>query len=350
MRAFRVFALLFLIWVSNSLAAAQPIRFWHWYPDKAMVPILIPARASESPEQAVENYIIALERSPDLFELYDGRPPVFVAGDRIEEVRLETTHAQALLIGNKGADITDKSPRVQKFRDAFFRENASSALLPLGVTSRFSRTERQLIYSKISQQYDVLVAMGGEDVAPRFYKKPNIFAKNTNETRDLLEIELIRFYVAQEKGFFLGICRGSQIASVALGLELIQDLPFAKGESVQHQDSWHQITLKATGANILSSVLSQQDGSKMFVNSIHHQAVRFSEHTRLELSAIAEDGTTEATEFKNGKGLLLQFHPELMGNDLGQKILSRVISLGQSVKRKSVSATGKSCRAVFGHQ
>jgi putative glutamine amidotransferase len=32
-----------------------------------------------------------------------------------------------------------------------------------------------------------------------------------------------------------------------------------------------------------------------------------------------------ATELKNGRGLLLQFHPELMGNELGALIIKKAL-------------------------
>ena len=122
----------------------------------------------------------------------------------------------------------------------------------------------------------------------------------------------------------MGICRGSQIASVALGYELIQDIPFHLENDIGHSDTWHDIHLLPTTHSILKETASKSD--TLYVNSLHHQSVKFKEGGPLEIAARSDDGITEATEFKNGRGLLLQFHPELMENNLGYQILSQVIN------------------------
>ncbi|MBX3041710.1 MAG: gamma-glutamyl-gamma-aminobutyrate hydrolase family protein, partial [Bdellovibrionaceae bacterium] len=179
------------------------------------------------------------------------------------------------------------------------------------------------LFQQISERFPLLVPMGGDDVDPHFYQRENLHAKNVNPVRDQFEINLIKHYVAQEKGFVFAICRGSQLTSVALGYKLLQDLPLLKGHDVPHANDWHPIETKETKHNLLRSLADSKGNLR--VNSLHHQSVIFHEGGPLQLAAQSSDGTTEATEFKNGKGLLLQFHPELMNDDLGERILKKVI-------------------------
>ncbi len=97
---------------------------------------------------------------------------------------------------------------------------------------------------------------------------------------------------------------------MALGYELVQDIPIQIGKTVSHGDDWHEITLSKTKNGLLQSVAEKT--STLYVNSYHHQAVIFKDDGPLQIAARSKDGVTEATEFKNGRGLLLQFHPEYM--------------------------------------
>ena len=102
----------------------------------------------------------------------------------------------------------------------------------------------------------------------------------------------------------LGICRGLQVLNVALGGTLIQDLgdalrPFHQGE----RDLWHPICT-APG-----SLLHRLWGSRILINSAHHQAAdRLGDGLRR--TAWSEGGVTEAVEHSCLPVAAVQFHPE----------------------------------------
>jgi putative glutamine amidotransferase len=156
--------------------------------------------------------------------------------------------------------------------------NHASFILPVVANLGLTKQETTELHTEISEKFSMLVALGGDDVDPRFYKTKVTYARGLNTVRDRFEINLIKSYVTAEKGFLLGV-------------------------------------------SVLSTATS------LLVNSYHHQAVIFREGGPLEIAARSADGVTEATEFKNGRGLLLQFHPELMDNDLGFEIIKKAVSV-----------------------
>lgn len=306
-----------------SISLAEELRLYEWSPGKSLAPLILPVRASETPEQAAQRYLNELSRNADLMELFQGRlPEVSLQG--FKPLSDNTRESRALLIANLPKDYTKESQRVQNFKEIFKQGRQQSYILPINANLGLTLNETRDLFKMIAEKFPLLVAMGGEDVDPQFYKKENIHARNTIPARDKFEIQLIKSYVAQEKGFLLGVCRGSQITSVALGYPLIQDVPTQVGHHVAHGNDWHDVEIVKTKNNLLGSLLTE-GSSKLFVNSLHHQSVIFKEGGPLEIAAKAHDGVTEATEFKNGRGLLLQFHPELMNNKLGQRILWKVM-------------------------
>ncbi|WII71615.1 gamma-glutamyl-gamma-aminobutyrate hydrolase family protein [Bdellovibrio sp. 22V] len=319
---FSLCALLLSFFTSVAFAATDSIRLYEWNPGNTLAPLILPVRGNETPEMAANRYLKELNKNSDLMELFEGRTP---------DIRLQgfkplqdgNREARALLIANLPKDYTKNSQRVVNFKKIFQQAKHQSYILPINANLGLSAKESRDLFKQIGEKFPFLVAMGGDDVHTQLYKQENFHARNTIPARDQFEIELIKSYVAQEKGFLFGVCRGSQISSVALGYRLIQDVPFHVGNDVAHANDWHDIDVKDTKHGLLKSLT---DGTgKLYVNSLHHQSVVYTEGGPLQIAARSHDGVTEATEFKNGRGLLLQFHPELMNNQLGSKILWRVI-------------------------
>lgn len=324
---------------ASTTTQGEQIRLFEWNPGNTLAPLIIPVRVQETPEQGAERYLRELLKSPDLVELFLGqRPDLRLEG--FKPLGAVPREQRALMIANAPKDYTLKSDRVENFKKIFAQAQHHSYILPVAANLGLSRTETRELYHQIAQQFPLLVALGGEDVTPELYKKENFHSLNTVPERDKFEIELIKSYVAQEKGFLLGVCRGSQISAVALGYQLIQDLPFHKGTAVQHSNHWHSVEVTETKHGLLKSLTSAQS-RELFVNSLHHQSVIMKPQGPLEVAARGQDGVTEATELKNGRGLLLQFHPELMDNSLGSRIIQKAVHQKDKVMAPS-------CGKVFG--
>lgn len=327
---------LFLLLLLSSTAAAD-LRLVEWHTKQTLAPLIIPVRSSESPEQASQRYLNNLAKSPDLMELFLGQVPHLETVE-FRELDARQRESRILLLANAMKDTTLKSDRIIHFQRYFGKAKHSSYILPVNSNLGLSIGETRELFQRIADSFPMLVAMGGEDVEPSLYKSKNIHSINVISERDQFEMRLIKSYVASEKGFVLGICRGSQLTAVALGYKLVQDIPTQIKSPMDHKDTTHIIKTLPTSFSILQNAVAGQNN--IIVRSLHHQMVIHHEGGPLELAAVAPDGVVEATEFKNGRGLLLQFHPELMHWGLGAQILSHAIKMKNTFLPKS-------CRGVF---
>ena len=163
---------------------------------------------------------------------------------------------------------------------------------------------------------DGLILAGGADVNPRLYgQDPLIGCGPLSPVRDAYEVEALR--LARQTGLpVLAICRGMQLANVALGGSLFQDLSYA-GTAQQHSFSGNP----ALGVHVIDiepgTVLSRLHAEPTaLVNSYHHQVIdRLGEGLRV--SARTRDGMVEAVEH-TGPDLDLvgvEWHPEMMSRE-----------------------------------
>lgn len=79
---------------------------------------------------------------------------------------------------------------------------------------------------------DGFLCPGGADVAPHLYGEDPVRGMSYfNMDQDVFEMQMIKGCVAAKKPVF-GICRGMQLANVAFGGSMIQDIP-SQTKSVQ---------------------------------------------------------------------------------------------------------------------
>lgn len=161
---------------------------------------------------------------------------------------------------------------------------------------------------------------GGGDVAPdRYGGNATLTDGRVDPVRDEGEIDLFReTYIAGLP--ILCVCRGLQVANVAFGGTLIEDLPseFGTEYCVHH----HQVRELGQQANTYTHEVRVTPHSRfaeivgsvhLWTNSMHHQAVR-SLAAAFRVAATSEDGVIEAIESKDGGHFFLgvQWHPEAL--------------------------------------
>ena len=152
---------------------------------------------------------------------------------------------------------------------------------------------------------DGLVLCGGGDLESTLFGQENRGSNPPDRVRDRAELVLFDAFFRAGKPI-LGICRGMQVINVALGGDIIQDLPpqvrpfhVPAGE----EDQVHPI--RAAEGSFLSALY----GPVFPVNSWHHQAVgRLGRGLRA--IAWAEGGFAEAITYTGRPILGVQFHPE----------------------------------------
>lgn len=159
-----------------------------------------------------------------------------------------------------------------------------------------------------------LVLTGGGDVDPALYGGDPRHGTLYEISRDRDRFESGLLERALGLGLpVLGICRGMQLANVALGGTLIVDLEEAghpPHSTVGGVKCRHEVLLEP------GSALGRQVGAaRGWVASSHHQAVR-GIGRGLAVAARSEDGVVEALESTRPDGLpailLVQWHPERM--------------------------------------
>jgi putative glutamine amidotransferase len=190
--------------------------------------------------------------------------------------------------------------------DAVRRAGGIPILLPPG----------EPFQAELLERLDGLILSGGGDIDPAYYGgRPHPTMFSIDAERDGSELALVRQLV--ERGTpALCICRGAQVANVALGGTLVEHLPDEVGDEVIHRSppdspaALHSVSVQPDSR--LAAVMGQHEVRPV---SWHHQAAR-EVAPELRVVAQAADGTIEALEMPNHPWLIaLQWHPEITAGD-----------------------------------
>lgn len=157
-----------------------------------------------------------------------------------------------------------------------------------------------------------LVLTGGEDIDPPHYgHRAHPALGSVHAGRDRFELALMRVAMARRIPT-LAICRGIQIANVALGGTLVQDLPCEWPGAIEHEGTWPRDqrvhAVRVAPRSRLGKALGAEE---LTVNSFHHQAVA-TLAPGLTAVAHAPDGVIEGVEWNGSDWWMLgvQWHPE----------------------------------------
>lgn len=140
---------------------------------------------------------------------------------------------------------------------------------------------------------------GGADVDPQFYGQGRVSQElyGINTTQDESDISLVNYALASQLPFFT-ICRGTQIANVALG-----------GTLIQHMDEPHINKLSTIEFSNFDADLGISDSS-LTVSCFHHQSID-SLAQGVAALAHADEGHIEAVRYPSDAWAFgVQWHPE----------------------------------------
>lgn len=214
--------------------------------------------------------------------------------------------SQPIVAVTATTEIIRGLPRV-RVNEAYTRAIEAAGMIPLVVAPLDPR-----LASDIIERVDGVVLTGGEDIAPARYGAAAHRATDApHDARDAMEIALVAAAHAARLPL-LAICRGLQLANVALGGTLIQDLPSEQPSPTAHARSDARAE-RVHGVHVTpDSMLAMALGAtELTVNSSHHQAVgRLA--SGLTATAIAPDGIVEGAEWTDDDWWMLgvQWHPE----------------------------------------
>ncbi len=164
---------------------------------------------------------------------------------------------------------------------------------------------------------------GGGDVAASLYGgKESLSWDRVDSERDAGELALLRRAFA-DRIPVLCVCRGMQIANVALGGTLIEDIQSELG--AQYRVSHHQVrelerppreAVHEVNIEAASGLAQIIQTDRLWTNSLHHQAIR-TLAPPLRAVGHAEDGVIEAIELHRREFFFygVQWHPEFLPAD-----------------------------------
>ena len=184
---------------------------------------------------------------------------------------------------------------------------------------------------------DGVVIGGGPDIPPDFYGDVNQRCKIlAPRERVSFDIALVR--ACRDRALpLLAICYGHQVANVALGATMIQDIPSQVGTTVKHSrasdDAEHaRHAVRVLPGSRLGRILGEPE---VYPVSAHHQAVRTAaEH--LQGVAWAPDGTLEAAEDPDHRFFFtVQWHPEISPNEPHAQLLFNAMVAAASPRRRA---------------
>lgn len=223
------------------------------------------------------------ERTHRTFPGYEKQPVIGISGN----------------FGEKGCELAEG------YFESVRKAGATPVILP-------PCEDRDVLLNTL-ERIDGLLLSGGGDLNPLFLNEEPIEALHSiNPRRDRAELLLIRL-AADRQIPMLGICRGIQLITAALGGALYQDID-TQHESdahIKHSQDLHRSYASHTVNVAEGSLLEQLMGHRrLAVNSFHHQAVK-DPGPHLRVCATAPDGVIEAVESTEHKSVLaVQWHPE----------------------------------------
>lgn len=181
--------------------------------------------------------------------------------------------------------------------------------LPVLIPNQLHGGEWRDLYPRLN---GILFTGGGDISLAYFAGSPHPKIDEVDENRDLLELSLFR-QAAQEGKPFLGICRGCQLANVALGGTLYTHIQDQLPGALKH-DLYPDIPRTTIAHPVQVDEGSQS--AKIFgelilqVNSLHHQGIKDLAPSLVAVGH-APDNLVEIVELPDHPfGIAVQWHPE----------------------------------------
>lgn len=327
-----VFAMPFLLACLPVGPTVQRLQIWHIADGPRLI---LPQLEGQEFKTTLETYVRRLNTAAEYRSITHGS---FVLPlGQAEELQPHPDRLKLAVIAN---DLPTQKHwdggAVNHLDRAFEEHGAQSYVVPLGLDTLLSEEQMTRFRELLAAHFDALVAAGGDDVDPSLYGERNTHSGGTNIARDRMEIALLQHWIGSSKGL-LGICRGQQIAGVALGFSLIQDIPTELPNlKFPHSGSGyasHPVDLTpADSRNALFRIVNRGQFDAL---TTHHQAVDFKPRNGFSVIARTE-GVVEGIQSDDGRVLLMQFHPEETRGPVGPQIMDGIVAHLRSVSNSSL--------------
>lgn len=344
--------LLIILTLLQTLALAADPFIWKQTSNSA--PMIFPRKDNQTKEEAIKEYFNKVHATPSLAPLLDqseiqdlkiNNSLPYQKGKFFELGATNAKKSRFIVVTNELRELyaPPYGKRIANVIKRLEEMGAEVFVLPVVHDLTLDMKEAKEFRGKLVELFDAQLVLGGADIDPYLYGEKKTYAKSIIRKRDVSELKFVRQFIEAKKGMNFGICRGHQMCAVANHKKLTQDIQIEEGASEIHLNGDHLIKTDRE-----SEMFSIFDKDKILVNSLHHQAVIVPDGDldyKIVASSFDKKPIVEAIEFKNGLGVTLQFHPELMYDETGNKILKRFVDLSE--QNKILKASLLPCEALI---
>jgi putative glutamine amidotransferase len=206
------------------------------------------------------------------------------------------------------------------------RENYASAVAAAGGVPLMLPHVPEMAKEMINLLDGLVITGGNFDIDPSYYGvEQRHQTVTTKDKRTAFEVSITKKALERHMPI-LGICGGQQLLNVILGGSLIQHIPDAVDNALEHEqkhtrtEPGHTVTI--TPDTLLHHITGQ---TELAVNTSHHQAVATVAPDVL-VNAVAPDGVIEGIEYsKHPFCLGVQWHPEYEISDGDSRIFQAFV-------------------------
>ena len=292
-----------------SWPAFARVDLWIWKPTPKSATMLLPRVNSESFLDSRHRYLSEFNSRPGLVKVNNG-PLNLPPGEH----RLFVPKAKGLtafIKANDKEDMSEAPEDVLNFVNPLAERGLTSFLLPMNMELGLSASDKTELQYFLAREPDLQIGLGGDDLDPALMGQTNHdgLSRNVSLDRDASEAEFWKIVLREQKSFVVAVCRTQQFIMSLMGYHLVRDLESQLSISGHEGKVFHPITVRKR--SLLDPVFEEMRSGRVFSN--HHQGFfNIRDDGNILPVAVDEHGIFEAGVFKNGMGLALQFHPELM--------------------------------------